>query len=102
MKEAIFHPSADARLRAPALTAVPALTAALAAGTGGTVGKPGLENSPAAAVPAGFSGTLDAGCGLLPVPHIKHKGCHCCCVFLGDEDVLINQRMSLKSAARAE
>lgn len=91
MKEAIFHPSADARLRAPAL-----------AGTGGTVGKPGLENSPVAAVPAGFSGTLDAGCRLLPVPHIKHKGCHYCCVFLGDEDVLINQRMSLKSAARAE
>lgn len=60
MKETIFHPSADARLRAPALTAVPALTAALAAGTGGTVGKPGLENSPAAAVPAGFLGTLDA------------------------------------------
>lgn len=54
MKEAIFHPSADARLRVPALTAV------LSAGTGGTVGKPGLENSPVAAIPAGFLGTLDA------------------------------------------
>lgn len=59
MKEAIFHPSADARLHAPALTA------ALSTGTGGTVGKPGLENSPVAAIPAGFSGTLDAECWML-------------------------------------